>query len=208
MDLLVQTQIADAGRMVATTAIAVTPRTGWVRQVNPPCCKRCAVLAGKLFKKNQGFDRHPGCDCTHIPWLEATDDDPGINIGPDDVKDLTIAERKAIELGGDMNQVINASRKGARSADGMWTTEGTTKRGWSSYVQRAIAREKGEAVPMTAQHVGRRGAVRNYVVRRTGPRPTPQAILRYSDNEDEMRRLLARSGYIVGDLSKIARAAA
>src|SRR5699024_5034137 len=91
---LVFTQVADAGRMAATTSIAVRPQSGWVRQVNPPCCKRCAVLAGKYFKHNAGFDRHPNCDCTHVPVAEDTPDNPGTVIGPEDVKDLSRAERE------------------------------------------------------------------------------------------------------------------
>lgn len=204
---LVFTQVADAGRMAATTSIAVRPQTGWVRQVSPPCCKRCAVLAGKWFKYNQGFDRHPNCDCTHIPAAEDTLDNPGTFIGAEDIKDLTPAERKAIEAGADVNQVINASRKGAASKNGRWTRDGATKRGWYGRVQREIAEQEGRSLEYGTTSTGRRGAVANYKVRRVAPRATPQAIVDMSTSDEDMYRNLARAGYITGDVAEIARRA-
>ena len=206
LDMAVHTAVADAARQAASVGIAARPRTGWIRMVNPPCCQRCAVLAGKLFKWNQGFQRHPRCDCRHIPYAESDPFDPGINIGPDDVKDLTKVQRRAIGDGADMNQVIN-SRRG-RSANGLYTTEGATRRGWASHVRRELAKQRGEVAKETATNVGRRGYVKNYVVRRTGPRPTPEAIYRFADSREEAIKLLAANGYIVADMSKIARLAA
>lgn len=129
LETFVHTQIGDAARMSSSATIAATTGVGWVRMVNPPCCQRCAVLAGKFFKSNEGFQRHPKCDCRHVPTTEARWRDAGVFIGPDDVKDLTVAQRQAISDGADMNQVINAHRKGARSKDLMTTTEGATRRG-------------------------------------------------------------------------------
>jgi hypothetical protein len=59
LDMYVHTQVADAARGAASVAIAARPKTGWVRMVNPPCCGRCAILAGKWFGWNGGFQRHP-----------------------------------------------------------------------------------------------------------------------------------------------------
>ena len=59
----------------------------------------------------------------------------------------------------------------------------------------------------TATSAGRRGYVKNYVVRRTGPRPTPEAIYKFASSREEAVRLLAANGYIVADLSKVARMA-
>ena len=175
--------------------------------VNPPCCQRCAVLAGKHFKWNQGFQRHPRCDCRHIPFAESDPFDPGIHIGPDDVKDLTKAQRMAIDDGADMNQVINSRRAGSRRGLGMSTTEGTTLSGWASQVRRELARQRGEVAKETSTKVGRRGYVQNYVVRRTGARPTPEAIYRFAESREEAIKLLAANGYIVADMSTIARLA-
>lgn len=61
LDGLVRTQVADAARGAAGVAIAARPRVGYVRHVEAPCCQRCAVLAGKQFRFNEGFLRHPRC---------------------------------------------------------------------------------------------------------------------------------------------------
>lgn len=120
----------DAGRQAVSAAITARPTVGWRRMVNPPCCERCAILAGKWFRYNQGFQRHPRCDCTHIP---AAEDAPGsIGTDPDalfasgQVRGLRKAEAKAIADGADPAQVVN-SRRG-RSKDGMTTAEGITRR--------------------------------------------------------------------------------
>lgn len=119
----------DAGRQAVSAGIAARPKVGWRRMVNPPCCERCAVLAGKWFRHNQGFQRHPRCDCTHIP---AAEDSPG-NIGTDpdalfasgQVRGLREHEVRAIAEGADPIAVVNARR----GSQGMTTTESTTRRG-------------------------------------------------------------------------------
>jgi hypothetical protein len=165
------------------------------------------VLAGKFFRWNAGFQRHPKCDCVHIPTTEGGADGFKADVGPDDIKDLTRAQRRAIGDGADMNQVINAHRKGARSANGMFTSEGTTRRGWSSYIQREIARQRGVAIEEIATNVGRRGFVANYYVRRVPRRLTPEAIYRVAKSREEAVKMLYGYGYMVGNVSKIAAAA-
>lgn len=61
LTMLVRTQVADAGRSAVSVGITARPRLGYLRMVSPPCCQRCAVLAGKWFRWNQGFQRHPRC---------------------------------------------------------------------------------------------------------------------------------------------------
>lgn len=107
LDTLVAGQVSDAGRDATSAGITSRPRVSWVRMVNPPCCQRCAVLAGKVFAFNQGFQRHPRCDCTHSV---TTGRDPlpfGTSIGPEDVKDLTRKQRQALADGADFNKTIN-----------------------------------------------------------------------------------------------------
>lgn len=66
------TMLADTRRDVYQTDMVQRPQiTGYVRMLNPPSCSRCAILAGKRFLWNQGFQRHPNCDCIHIPASEA-----------------------------------------------------------------------------------------------------------------------------------------
>lgn len=55
------TQVQDIGRSADSVAMFARPRVGYVRMVNAPCCSRCAILAGKFFRSNQGFQRHPRC---------------------------------------------------------------------------------------------------------------------------------------------------
>ena len=68
--MIVQTQIADAARVAAGVGVATRPGVGYVRMLNPPSCSRCTVLAGRFYRWNDGFLRHPRCDCRHIPATE------------------------------------------------------------------------------------------------------------------------------------------
>lgn len=66
------TTIQDTGRsFVGADIVAHRKVTGYVRMLNPPSCSRCVMLAGKWFKWNKGFQRHPRCDCRHIPASES-----------------------------------------------------------------------------------------------------------------------------------------
>lgn len=107
LDMAVRTQVADAGRDAASAAIVARPRVSWVRVVSAPCCQRCAVLAGRVYRYSQGFQRHPRCNCTMLPQTVANPDAVGLTIGPGDVKDLTARQRQMIADGADFNKVIN-----------------------------------------------------------------------------------------------------
>lgn len=125
LDMIVKTQVADAGRQAAGVAITARPRVGYTRMVAPPCCQRCGVLAGKAFTWNTGFSRHPRCDCRHIPTREGDPAGFASDIGPEHIRDLSKGQRQAIADGADLNQVVNAKRR----RSGMTTSEGTTRRG-------------------------------------------------------------------------------
>lgn len=172
LEVAVHTQVADAAREASGAALVATPNAGWVRMVNPPCCQRCAVLAGAFYRSNRGFERHPGCDCRHIPASESTADGLGIVIGPDDVKDLTKSQRQAIGDGADMNQVINSHRVGSRSKDLMTTTEGATRRGIAG---KRLGAERGKRAA----------------------RLTPKGIYAKAKNRDEALELLRTNGYLL-----------
>lgn len=197
LDMAVQTMVADAARGAAGIAIAARPKVGWIRMLNTPSCSRCAILSGKWFKWNAGFKRHPRCDCYHIPAREDTGE---LGFAPDDlilegkITGITKAEQQAIGDGADAIAVLNARR----GAQGMFTTEGTTRRGYASYIKREIAKQRGEIAKETVTNAGRRGFIANYPVRRTGLRPTPAAIYKYSDSREEAIKLLYANGYIVG----------
>lgn len=60
---------ADAGRDAVTAAMAAEPSVrGYVRVPSMPCCGRCAILAGRVYKVD-GFARHPRCDCGMQPLV-------------------------------------------------------------------------------------------------------------------------------------------
>ena len=62
------TALADLRRDIISVDTVQRPAlTGYVRVVAPPACSRCIILAGKWFRWNEGFQRHPNCDCIHLP---------------------------------------------------------------------------------------------------------------------------------------------
>lgn len=151
--LMVASEIQDAGRNGAFLGAVVRPSvTGYVRMLNPPSCSRCVVLAGKFFALNQGFERHPSCDCRHIPTSEDSGD---LTTNPSTYFDsLTAAEQdriftkagaQAIRDGADIGQVVNARRgmsKGQVFGREMWhTLESVTRRSqWRRNGQSAARR--------------------------------------------------------------------
>jgi len=71
LSMVALSEIADAGRNAAAAGMSARPSVaGYVRMLNTPSCPRCVILAGKWFRWNAGFQRHPGCDCRHIPSAE------------------------------------------------------------------------------------------------------------------------------------------
>ncbi len=155
---------------------------GWIRMLTPPSCGRCAILAGRWYGWNDGFQRHDNCDCRHIPAPESAAGDLTVDpqvyfdsLSPEEQDYyFGVANAEAIRNGADMSQVINASgRKGATyTVDGsQYTREGTTRQGFY-----------GRTPPGTKK------------VRR----PTPLQIYRDSDGDREQaRRALREFGYLV-----------
>ena len=144
-------QVADAGRTAAGLDTFARPKVGYVRMLNPPSCSRCSVLAGRFYRNNEGFRRHPRCDCMHVPTTrtEAAESE-GLVHDPyayfeslsESAQDKTFgkAQAQAIRDGADLFQVVNArrgmsyagvssdgSRRGQKVASD-FTREGTTRR--------------------------------------------------------------------------------
>lgn len=137
---ILSTQVADAGRAAGGVDVAAREGVGYVRMVRPGACSRCSILAGKWFRWNTGFRRHPRCSCVHVAnraGSTAGAVSEGLVKDPYEAfKGLPKAEQdriygeanaKAIRDGADINQVVN-SRRGM-STNGNFTTEGTTMRG-------------------------------------------------------------------------------
>lgn len=121
LDTITRTTIADAGRASAGVSIAARPGVGYVRALNPPSCGRCAILAGKWYRWNRGFLRHPRCDCLHVPSVSRdAAESEGLILDPykyfrslsqrDQVRLFGKAESQAIQDGADVFQVVNAKR--------------------------------------------------------------------------------------------------
>jgi hypothetical protein len=122
LEMTLRTQVADAGRVADGVAIAARPDIGYVRMLIPPGdCSRCVVLTGKVYRYNVGFERHPNCNCIHVPargeeaaLSEGLVSDPKAFFDslPESEQDKTFtkAGAQAIRDGADMNQVVNARR--------------------------------------------------------------------------------------------------
>lgn len=180
ISMMVLTEVADAGRGAAGVQIAARPRVGYVRMLNPPSCSRCVILAGRFYRWNQGFLRHPRCDCTHVPTM-VTDqaeafargliDDPYEAFNrmseAEQNRIFTNAGARAIRDGADIYQVVNA-RRGMKYR-GAFTSEGTSKHGWAGQILR-----KGQR------------------------RMTPETIYRLNPNREQAVEALRAQGYITG----------
>lgn len=174
LELVTKTQVADAGRGAAGVDTASRVGVGYVRMLNPPSCSRCSVLAGRFYRWNAGFQRHPGCDCVHVPskgadaaQSEGLIHDPyeyfhGLSVAEQD-RLYTKAGAQAIRDGGDLFQVVN-SRRGMKPG-GLVTTEGTSRRG-------------------------------NFGAGR-GQRLTPEGIYSQGLSRERTLELLERNGYIL-----------
>lgn len=203
----IETQVMDAARVGAEVEMAAqSPQSvsGYVRMVEPGACSRCIVLAGKFYRWNSGFLRHPGCRCVHIPATENVEHDWRTN--PNDYFESLSREEQdrifgksgaeAIRLGADISQVVNA-RRGMRTTvlhrhRALITTEGTTRRGF-------YGGGHGGSKPggYTGRNVGRRGAVANYTERRAKRvRLMPETILTEARDREDAVRLLKLYGFL------------
>lgn len=210
LEMIVRTQVADAGRVADQIAAVARPGIAYVRMLTPPACSRCVVLAGRVYRWNQGFRRHPACLCVHVPTLESTADDVRVNprsyfdslTQAEQDRIFTVAGARAIRDGAQISQVVNA-RRGMRTAsvfgrDARITLEGTTRRGLAG--QRLIdegARLSGERVE-TVTRLATEGAVQRQVVRQRVqiPRLMPEQIYRDATSREDAIRLLRRFGYL------------
>lgn len=220
LDMVVTTQIQDAARVSAGVAIASRRQvTRYARMLNPPSCARCAILAGRVYRWDAGFERHPRCDCRAIPANEASVYD--LRTHPDEYFDSLTREQQdkiftkggaqAIRDGADIFQVVNA-RSGMKTSSEVlgegaaaahvraygnelqFTLSGTTKRG--VYGRLEDQRRGG----FTQERTGRRqGYVKDQVVRRAKrARLMPESIYQLANGDrDEALRLLKLYGYLI-----------
>lgn len=117
-DRLIATLVQDAGRTAMSVAGAVRPAvTGHVRYLNLPSCSRCVILAGRVYRYSDGFQRHPLCDCQMVLTTEEAGadlvSDPMEALERGLVRGLSQDDIAALELGADLGQVVNVRRKKA-----------------------------------------------------------------------------------------------
>lgn len=158
LERIVRTQIQDAGRAAdGAAAVGRKSVTGYYRYLTPPSCSRCAVLAGRFYKVNTGFQRHPRCDCTHVPGTKAAGEE--VQTDPrayfeslskeQQNRIFTNAGAEAIRDGADIGRVVNARRgMNIAGSGGRTTVEGITKFGAGRLTPEGIyarARTRAEA---------------------------------------------------------------
>jgi len=114
LDMVAQTLATDAARDAVQAEISIREGMRWARMVNPPCCSRCAVLAGRTYSWKADFLRHPRCDCLAIPATEANAEDyvtnPRALVERGLITDLTKAQKQRLDDGADLSRVLNESR--------------------------------------------------------------------------------------------------
>lgn len=102
--------VRDSAREAASAQMILEPGcVGYERKANLPACGRCLILAGKFFKNNQGFARHPQDDCFHVPVWQTADGQRvgGASQHPEDLFSSMTEEQKYASLGKDAKLVID-----------------------------------------------------------------------------------------------------
>jgi len=214
LELAVQTLMSDTGRAVESTGMAAHRGVGYVRMLNPPSCSRCVVLAGKFYRYNTGFRRHPGCDCRHIPSKESMAGDLTVdadryfaNLSATEQDRLfTKVGAQAIRDGADITQVVNVRR-------GMSTAQ-VNVAGWIPKGRLTTTQVYGQQIETTMEGITRRGVAyaamsrAGYAQRQTdvrgqryfqarAPRLMPEGIYRIAENREDALRLLRLYGYLL-----------
>ncbi|WP_328339520.1 VG15 protein [Micromonospora sp. NBC_00421] len=223
LDMIVRTQVADAGRVADQVAMVVRDVPGYRRMLVGRSCARCVVLAGRFYRYNAGFNRHPRCDCVHVPAREDTAEE--IRTDPkkffaslsraEQDRVFTAAGAEAIRLGADISQVVNA-RKGARgltpAGARITAAEARMLRGGRDRGRLEAVDVYGRQLYITSEGVTTRGlAGVRLGAKQTGvklegqryrsaktPRLMPESILQIAGGtRDEAIRLLKRFGYLL-----------
>ncbi|PLS26031.1 hypothetical protein Uis4E_2206 [Bifidobacterium parmae] len=150
--MLTALAVTDTARQAEQADIALRAKVGFVRVESASCCDRCMILAGKWYRFNEGFLRHPHCHGRHLPCRKDTAAEEGWVSDPMDAfralsreeqdRRFGPANAQAIRDGADIYQVVNARRGMQRLRRGytaMTTSEGMSRYGWA----RMMAEENG-----------------------------------------------------------------
>lgn len=160
--------IRDADRQAVQGSLATTKTvTTWTRMLNPPSCRFCMMLAGKVYRWNEGFQAHRSCDCRHVPTVESRAGD--LTVDPykyfhsldKSAQDRLLgqANAQAVRDGADIYRVVNPtiSRNGARR--GLANPNSWQARRWGSPsentvddVYRAAGGDRAKALHLLEQN--------------------------------------------------------
>lgn len=184
LEMLLQTQIADAGRVADGVAITARRSVEYVRMVDPSQgkpCSRCIILAGRRYRFEDAFERHPNCHCVHVPVMEDTDDE--IRTNPqgyfaalseaEQDRIFTKAGAQAIRDGADMNQIVNA-RRGANgmAPAGARITDEEKRAIYGGTSRLRTTNVFGQEVFITSEGTTRRGIAGKRLIARRGETQT------------------------------------
>jgi hypothetical protein len=196
---LITTSVADQSRQAVSAAMATRDRDlfegpqgyytpgHYVRMVSAGACGRCIILAGKVYRHQADFLRHPGCLCTSVPIQEYRNDD--VRVDPramfdsmseeEQDRSFGAANAQAIRDGADMNRVVNATSSVSARSDGhaTYVTESGQKATWAG--------TSGRDTYWGSSHG------------KTEPRLTPEAINKTGNTAGERIALLKYYGYII-----------
>lgn len=189
----VGTILADTERSSGAVT-RYTRKVGYIRMVNGGACGRCVILAGRWYRQNAGFLRHPACRCFGIPASENVagdwQTDPleyfhSLNDAQQIKLMGSVANAQAVRDGANMGQIINAYRRSrgmsfaqkspivAYKGD-KYTRSGTTKRAAAFQAQKRL-RQNGKP----------------------GMRLMPESIFRVAKSREDALRLLNLYGWIL-----------
>ena len=175
---------------ISAMGVSITQRAGvgYVRVESPDCCPRCAILAGKYFRHNNDFLRHPKCHGRTIPckgkekaekqgWITSPMDRFNNMSEEEQDKVFGHADAQAIRDGADIYQSSTptaacANRTRQRPHDHV---RSTGRYGWSRMIRKY---QYGQQ-----QH----------------RRLTPEGIYSFNLPREQTIELLKREGYILPD---------
>ena len=112
-DQLAESLVQEAGRSAQQVSVTTREDIYHVRHLTLPSCSRCVVLAGRVYRYSQGFERHPGCDCTMVPTTVANRDlvyDPEQLARDGQVAGLSKADLRAIGDGAESRSTRHRPR--------------------------------------------------------------------------------------------------
>jgi hypothetical protein len=187
LDRMVFNEVVAAGTD-AQSAEVFAEDALYVRVLVPPSCDRCANLAGRTYRSEEAFERHPQCNCEH--WPVGTEEaaraaglivDPLEALEAGQVRGLSKADEQAIRDGADFSQVVNAKRAPRRGAPGI--TNAVSAEIFGRHVEATLS-----------------GTTSRSSWRRANPnlpiRLRPQSIYEHAKDRDDALRLLRLYGYL------------